>query len=263
MGLKAIYDTIDEIPEVHRELYTERNGKFELTGIEGVKTQADVDRLTTGLTKERDAHKATKALVDQYAALGPIEELHSKLDRIAELEAAAAGKLDDEAINKLVEGRLRTKLSPIERELGNTKAKLQQSEEKIAQYEARERQRTIHDSLRAAALKSKVNEHALEDVLLLAERVFELDDSGNVVVKDSVGFTPGISPEVWLTEIQPKRPHWWPPSQGGGGKGGNGGGGGGSNPWAKDTWNLTEQGRLFRENPERARALAKQAGRTI
>ena len=33
-----------------------------------------------------------------------------------------------------------------------------------------------------------------------------------------------------------------------------------SNPFAKDTWNLTEQGKLFRENPAQARQLAAAAG---
>ena len=32
------------------------------------------------------------------------------------------------------------------------------------------------------------------------------------------------------------------------------------NPFAKETFNLTEQGKLFRENPEQARALAQAAG---
>ena len=42
--------------------------------------------------------------------------------------------------------------------------------------------------------------------------------------------------------------------------------GGGSpqrNPFAKDTFNMTEQGKLLRENPEQARALAAAAGITI
>ena len=33
-----------------------------------------------------------------------------------------------------------------------------------------------------------------------------------------------------------------------------------ANPFAKETFNLTEQGKLFRENPEQARALAQAAG---
>lgn len=33
-----------------------------------------------------------------------------------------------------------------------------------------------------------------------------------------------------------------------------------SNPFAKDTWNMTEQGKLFRENPDQARQMAAAAG---
>ena len=37
-------------------------------------------------------------------------------------------------------------------------------------------------------------------------------------------------------------------------------GGGSKNPFAKETWNLTEQGKLFMSNPEQARAMAAAAG---
>lgn len=43
----------------------------------------------------------------------------------------------------------------------------------------------------------------------------------------------------------------------------NGGGDPQKNPFAKETFNLTEQGKLFRENPEQARALAAAAGTKI
>lgn len=36
-----------------------------------------------------------------------------------------------------------------------------------------------------------------------------------------------------------------------------------SNPWKKETFNLTEQGKLFRENPAQARQMAAEAGITI
>lgn len=98
---------------------------------------------------------------------------------------------------------------------------------------------------------------------MLAERVFEVDDEGNVTTKDGVGVTPGIAADVWLTEMQDKRPHWWPQSQGGGAGGSGGGGAGGKNPFSAEGWNLTEQGRLVRENPEKADQMAKAAGTTV
>lgn len=36
-----------------------------------------------------------------------------------------------------------------------------------------------------------------------------------------------------------------------------------ANPWAKETFNLTEQGRIFKENPAQARQMAAAAGATI
>lgn len=42
-----------------------------------------------------------------------------------------------------------------------------------------------------------------------------------------------------------------------------GGGNTGKNPFAKDTYNLTEQGKLLRDNPAQARELAAAAGVTI
>ena len=35
--LKTIYDNEEDIPEGFKELYTEKNGKWELTGVQGVK----------------------------------------------------------------------------------------------------------------------------------------------------------------------------------------------------------------------------------
>jgi hypothetical protein len=37
----------------------------------------------------------------------------------------------------------------------------------------------------------------------------------------------------------------------------------GYNPWKKETWNLTEQSKVFRADPDRARTLARRAGATL
>jgi len=261
MTLKAVLDTLDDIPEHFHSLYTERNGKFELTGIEGVRTQADVDRLQAALSKERSEHKATKEKFSAFANLDP-QEVLAKLDRFPELEEAAKGKLDDAKIDELVSKRIKSKLSPLEREISELKAQLSEREQLIADFKAKETQRTIFDKVREAATSAKILPEAMEDALLLAERVFEVTEDGRVLTKDNVGVTPGVDPTVWFTDLQSKRPHWWGPSAGGGASGSKTPGGM-QNPFSYEHWNLTEQGKLLTTNRARAEQLAKAAGTTI
>jgi len=70
--------------------------------------------------------------------------------------------------------------------------------------------------------------------------------------------------ERWQTE--PEAEPYLPASgnAGTGSKSGDGGGGGRkTNPWAKDTFNLTEQGKLVRDNPALAKQMAAAAGKSV
>ena len=269
MTLKTNYTAIDEIPEPHRDLYTERNGQFELTGVEGIKTQGDIDRLTVALNKERADHKAAREASQPWAPIASLglspEDALAKLDRFEELEAAAAGKIDETKLDEMVNGRLKTQLAPVTRERDQFKTENEQLKEQLGKYAAAERQRNIHDNVRKALVEHKVIAEAQEDVLFLAERVFEVrEDDGEVVTRDGVGVTPGIRAADWLLEMQPKRPHWWPASQGGGAGGNAGGGGAGSNPWTAGNWSVTKQMQFAKEHgPEKAASAAKAAGSFI
>lgn len=260
--LKAILDSLEGVEPHFQSLYTERNGKYELTGIEGVKTQADVDRLQTALTKERNDHKTLK---DRFATFGDRkpEDIISALDRIPELEAAAKGNLDEGKLNEIVEGRIKSRLAPVERQAQTLQQQLSEANASLEMLRTKDSLRIVTDAVRGAASKLKVVDSAVEDVTLLAERLFTIDETGAVITKDNVGVTPGISADVWLTDMQAKRPHWWGPSQGGGAGGNRGGNSGVTNPWSKDAWNLTEQGRIYKENSGKAEQLAKAAGTTI
>jgi hypothetical protein len=251
MALKTIYKDESEIPGEYKELYSERGGQYELTGIEGIKTDADVARLNESLRKEREDHKKTREALRAWDGFDH-GDIQSKLDRLEELEAVGGGKLDDAKINQIVEARLRSKLGPLERE----KAKLT---EQITAYQAQAKQRKIHDTVRAACVEAKVLESAIDDALTLAERVFDVDESGAVTVKDQMGFTPGSDAVAWLSELQPKRAHWWPASFGSGARDGKSGGFA-QNPFSAEHWNLTEQGRIVATNPQRAEQMAAAAG---
>ena len=271
MALRVIYENRDDIPEQFIELFTERDGKWELTEIEGVKSQADVDRLQDALQKERNDHKETKDKLKPFDGIDP-EQVRKDQGEITELrakiEAVERGDGDekfqerfDAAVAKVVDAKVKSAVTPLEQELNQTKEERDNYKSENDVFQKRDISRTIGDAVRGAAGTAKVVPSAMDDILLLGERVFEvLDDT--VVVKDNVGFTPGIAPDIWITEMKEKRPHWWPASTGGGAGGGDQPGGG-PNPFSRQNWNLTDQGRIVRENPEKANRLAKHAGTTV
>jgi len=261
MQLKLKLTTLDGLDQVFHDLYTEQADKtYLLTGVEGMKTQGDIDKVTAALVKERADHKSLR---EKFALLGDQDpvDLLAQLDRIKELEAAAAGKIDEAKINEIVEGRLRTKLGPIERENKQLKDQLAAEQGVTAELKAKDQKRTIHDRARAAALKMGVIPEALDDILLYADNVMEITEDCRVITKDQVGVTPGVDPEVWLSEMQQKKRYWWPASQSGDSKG-NGGGGGisGDNPWTATGWNITKQTEILNADQKRAEQMARSAG---
>jgi hypothetical protein len=253
--LKAIYETEADIPAKYRELYAERDGKWEPSEIEGIKTQTDVDKLNESLRKERNDHGKAKDKLRPYEALGEIADLTAKLDKYPELEASA-GKIDDAKLDQIVQSRVAAKLAPVERERDalRTEAETLKSES---------RTRKLQDAVRRAAA-GKIAESAMDDALLLGERVLDVRDDGLVVTRDGVGVTPGLNPDEWLAEVLPKREHWLPASLGGGARGSKNGNGFANNPWAKDNWNLTNQGKYIQEHgAEKAAQAAAAAGSSV
>lgn len=133
-------------------------------------------------------------------------------------------------------------------------AKLQQ---KVKDYEAETaRLKTEADNTRKEyALKDKLKEAGVTDADYIIYKQggldkFTFDKDGKVIGLDDV-----------LKPMRESSPHLF---KNAGGAGGYDPAGGGkppvNNPFAKETYNLTEQGRLFKQNPEQARQLAAAAG---
>lgn len=264
MTLKATIDQAeyDAFPAELQAEYVEKDGKYNLIPPEGFKTAAEFNTVHTALGNERKAHKETKTKFSVFNGLD-IADVQAKLDRYPELEAAAAGNLDEAKINTIVETRIKSKLAPLERERDTLKSQVTTLTAENETFKTREKTQTIGAELLKAADKLKVEKSARADVEVIGAGLFEINEAGQVVGRDGVrGITAGISPEDWLKDQQSVRTHWWPGTQGGGGRPGEGGGGA-ANPWKHDTWNMTEQGRIYTANPTRAEQLAKQAGTTV
>lgn len=264
---KAIEDSLDNVPEELKSYYVQKGEKFEFSGIDGIRTQADVDRLTEALRKERTDHGGLKDKFRQFEGLDA-NEVRQKLDRIAELEEIAKGKgVDDEQIQRLVAAKLNSTTAPLLREKDKLAADLAAALETTGALASKLKVRDIRDAVLSvvtgAESKLKLVSTAIDDVLMYAERHLDVDEDGRVVSRDGVGVTPGVSAEVWLQEMVQKRPHW-AISEGGGASGSGGSRyAGASNPFSKDGWNMTEQGALLRSDPKKAEQMARAAGTTI
>lgn len=263
MAFKMELDSLDGLPEEVAKEYVEKDGKFVIQ-VEGMKTQEDVNRVQQSLNAERTAHAALKEKVKTTFGDEKFETIREKLDKLPELEAAAEGKLDETKITSIVEGRLKAKTAPLERELTNVKNENAALKERVATFETKEKGRTIADQIRAEAQKAKMLDGAIEDAVFLGSSVMELQDDGVAVVKAATGFTEGLSAKDFVAQLQEKKPHWWGQTQGGGAGGNRGGGPSASNnPFSHEHWNMTEQGKLIRADRSRAEQLAKAAGTEI
>lgn len=266
--LELSYDNKDLIPEGFEALYTEKSGKWELSQIKGLQTAENVTRLQKSLHAAQADNKKLKEAAKAWEGFGDVEALQAKLDQFEELEALAAGKGDDSKLEELaakrVEAVLKSKTSPLERQLKQMADQVAALTAENQGYVGEKRQRSIHDAIRGAATAKDVGllQEAIDDALVLGERLFEVTEDGKVVTRDGVGVTPGIDAKGWLIDVREKKPHWWPASQGGGANGTRPGAGpGGKNPWSADHWNLTEQGQVIRtQGEEKAKRMAEAAG---
>lgn len=258
-AVDAVVDSLDNVPEALHAEYVERDGKFHLQ-VNGMRTEADFSRLQSAHTKEKNDHNALKARVKETFGDRKLEDVRSDLDRIPELEASQ-GTLDDEKINRIVEGRVKTALAPVERERDTLRTENGELKGQVDQFRGNEAKRKIRDDVRTAAKKAGVTDEALDDALLLGDTIFELrEDDGKVVVKDGTSYTSGIEPSVLFADFQTRKPHWFGPTQGGGSTGNRGGAQGSNNPFTHANWNLTEQGKLINSDPAKANQLSKAAG---
>lgn len=253
--LELSYDSADDIPAGMESLYTEKDGKQVLTGVKGMKTQADIDRLQTALTKERNDHKTVRTQLSSLSSYGSIEEITANLDRIPELEAKQ-GKGDPADVEKIVTARL----APVQRKLDEALNTIAEKDKEIGGYKGEKTKATIAETVRKAAKGLKIRESAIEDAIMFGERVLTIDESGNVVTKENSGVTPFATAEDMLRDILPTRQHWLEDSFGGGSQGGKGSQFSGTDPYSHDGWSITEQMKLMKSDPAKAKKLAERNG---
>lgn len=128
-------------------------------------------------------------------------------------------------------------------------------QKQVNQYKAKvtELETAAANTQKEYALKDKLKEAGVTDADYIIYKQggldkFTFDKDGNPIGMDDV-----------LKPFKESSPHLFK-NPGGGYIPSGGGNPPANNPFAKETWNMTEQGKLFRENPAQARQLAAAAG---
>ena len=179
-----------------------------------------------GKLKERDDRiKEFDSKLKEFDGIDP-NAVRNILKRFADDEEAkliADGKIDD-VLNKRTE-RMK---ADYDKKLSEALSKAEQAEKRAQAFQGR----VLDDSIRAAAAKAGIHQHAIDDALLRARSIFALGEDGQAVqlgedgrpVLGKDGKSP-FTPLEWLEGMKEKAPHWFPASASGSGAGGGGGGG--------------------------------------
>jgi hypothetical protein len=251
---------MDEVDEKYRDLYEEREGAAYLKrdAVEGVRTQADVDRVTNALKKERERASAAEAKVKalDFGEKTP-EEVQAMIDQFDELRerAEAGGKAPDEAaIQKRIDAAVERKAKPLQRELDRHKAEAETHRKAAEELGATIKRSALHQEVAKAATALKMRPEALEDAAMIAERIFQFGEDGKPLTQD------GLDPSSWLQTMKEKRAMWWPESTGAGLTGSSGGNSGAGSPFDKKALNVTRMAQLMAKDPAKADSLARAAG---
>ena len=251
MALKFKYQAKAEIPAEHQPFYAERDGAWVLDADGAAdKTKLDEFRNTNvALMRERDELKT------RFEGIDPdeVRKLAQEKKHLEEQQRLKAGEFD-----KVLEARLKTAKVEWDKQLSAVTSERDALNARLVTIQ-------IDQAVVTEATKRGLRSTALPDITARARTTFKLvngvpqafdaDSQTARVGKD--GVTPMTLAE-WLDTQVSDAPHLFE-SNAGGGAAGNGSGGVGNksvkNPFRKETWNLTEQMRLQKTDPQLAQRL--------
>ena len=208
--------------------------------------------------------RIAKAVED---AVGPLKTKNKELlGKIKKLQADGDGAdpAEVERLEAEVE-RLKTDLSTANKSVKDLTKRAETAEKSLAD-EAGHTQRLIVDGgLTAALTEAGVTNPVMLKAAAAMLRANKIDIAvdGDARVAKIGDKSLGDFVKAWAQGDEGKAFVAAPGNAGGGARGNGGQGGGAVNPWAKDTFNMTAQGKLFNENPTLARSMAAEHGVTL
>lgn len=202
-----------------------------------------------GGSGDDDPVKKLTAKVDEI--LGEKKKLAEK---VRAFEAAEAERKADLAKREEEESRKKGEWDKIE---AGYKEKISTAEGEGLLWKAKYFEREMDLGLTNALDQANVKPELRKAAMALLRSNADIDDDGNITLGDK---PLADAMKAWAASDEGKAFI----SNGAAGGGANGGGGNGKggdkNPWSKEHFSLTEQGKIYKADPNRARELARAAG---
>jgi hypothetical protein len=273
MALKFKFKSKDEIPAEHLSLYAERDGAWVLD-VDGAVEKAKLDEFRNNnltLSKERDELKQRFDGIDPEEARKLLAEkqkleeeklLRGNADTNEAEKAEKEKAAERERIEKVIEGRVKGIKGELEKQVSALTAERDALNNRLTTVQ-------IDQGVTAVATKRGLRPTAIADITARARTVFKLvngvpaafEADGKSVRYGRDGLTP-MTLEEWVDTQVSEAPHLFESNAGGGAAGNASGGGAGArphglqkNPYKRETWNLTEQMKLQKSDPQLAARL--------
>lgn len=252
MKLKVSYDSMSDVPSEFKGSFSEVDGKAVLSKEIEVKTEADVQavldakgHIKTELTEAKEKLKSLDGIT--------AEEFKKQQDELDVLRAKSKeGGQDEEVIKSIVDARVARATEELTKQNTELSTKLNEADGF--------RFKTEKDSQLNSALKGKVSESVMLDAQQIIGGAMERQADGTFLSNGSMGFEKGLNFEQIVIKATEARKHWMPTNTAGGATGNSDSSSqSASNPFAKSTFNRTEQHKLLSENPSLAASMQSQA----
>jgi len=255
MSRKFRYQAKEEIPAEDVGMYVERGGAW-VADFEGAVDKSVHDEF-------RESNNALKKEIEEtkkrFEGIDPeeVRRLAEEKRRLEEEQQLKAGEVE-----KVYEARLETARADWEKQVTAVATERDALNARLASIQ-------IDQGVITVASKKGLRPTAIPDITARARNVFRLvngvpaafEGDGKTVRVGKDGLTP-MTLEEWVDLQVADAPHLFESNAGGGAAGDASGGGGATratrsvkNPFRKETWNLTEQMKLMKSDPQLAARL--------
>lgn len=204
MSLKYKISKLEDVAEAFRSLYTQGEDGAYYLAVDGAVSREKLDEF-------RNTNVALMKQLEDFKGVDPAKyrELIDQHRRISEKKLIEEGKVEE-----LITQRVQAMKTDFERQLSDKDKALQVSTRQLETL-------LIDNSVRDAASKVGVASTAIEDVLLRAKTVFQIQNGKPVAMKDGqiIYGTDGVNSigiSDWVTGLKEQAPHLFMASTGSG-----------------------------------------------